>query len=81
MIKGLLETAANQTIFQSLFRLQSYNIGLNIADKFTKISKIGFSVECFTAGISHFSMTTVKICLLGARLDPRFQLKVVWSFS
>ena len=34
--------------------------GLNIVDKFTKISKIGFSLECFTA---EFPSTTLNLPL------------------
>ena len=45
-----------------------YNHGQNVVDKFTKLSKIGFFVERFTAHFSKFSSKTVKICLLGSWL-------------
>ena len=50
-------------------------------DKFTKISKIGYYVECFITGFSCFSNTAVKFCLLGAWLDPHLQLQAFWRFS
>ena len=31
-----------------------YNLGQKVGDKFTKLSKIGFSVECFTADFLQF---------------------------
>ena len=43
----------------------SDNIGQKIEDKFTKLSKIGFSVECLTADFSRFSSRKLKICILG----------------
>ena len=36
-----------------------YNPGQNIVDRITKVSKKGFSVECFTADFSQFSSSTV----------------------
>ena len=42
---------------------------LNIIGKSIKLSNTGFSMKCFTADISHFCSTTVKICLLGGRLS------------
>ena len=40
-----------------------YNIGQNIVDKSTKLSNIGFFIECFTTHFSQFCSITVKICL------------------
>ena len=40
-----------------------YNHGQNIVDKFTKLNKIGVSLECFTANFSPLSSTTVKVRL------------------
>ena len=37
-------------------------------DKFTKLSKIGISLECFRADFSQFSSTTVEIWLLDGRM-------------
>ena len=39
------------------------NPGHNTVDKFTKLSKICFSMECFRADFWQFSNTTVVICL------------------
>ena len=45
----------------SVYYLADFNRFLvNILDKFTKLSKAGFSGECFTAAFSQFSSTTVK---------------------
>ena len=38
----------------------TYNLGENIADKLTNLSKIRFSMECFTADFLRFSSTTFK---------------------
>ena len=32
----------------------NYNLGQKVGDKFTKLSKIGFSMECFTADLLQF---------------------------
>ena len=40
-VRNLSKSARNKNI---------YNLGQKIGDKFTKFSKIGFSMECFTAG-------------------------------
>ena len=45
-----------------------FNLGQNIVDKFTKLSKINFSIEYFTAHFSQFSSAIDRICLLGDRL-------------
>ena len=42
---------------------------LNVIEKSIKLSNTGFSMKCFTADISHFYSTTVKICLLGGQLS------------
>ena len=43
-------------------------LGQKIANKFTKLSKIGVSVECFTADFWQFPSANVKIYLLNVRL-------------
>ena len=43
---------------------QNCNLGKNLLVKSTRLSNIGFPIECFTAGFSQFCSTTVKICLL-----------------
>ena len=49
--------------------MHHYNLGQNIIDKSTKLSNIGFSVECFTADFLQFCSTTVKTFLLGGRVS------------
>ena len=39
---------------EGLFLSYVYNLGQKIGDKFTKSSKIGFSMECFTADFLQF---------------------------
>ena len=41
-----------------------HNLGQNIVDKFMKLSKIGFYIECVTADFSQFTSTPVKVCLV-----------------
>ena len=58
----------------------------NIVDKifgkmFKKLSKIGFSMEYFTAGLWQLFSRTVKISLLGCGLPTRHQLQAFQEFS
>ena len=39
----------------------TYNHGQDITDKLTKLSKIGFSMECFTADLLQLFSATVKL--------------------
>ena len=55
-----ITTGVGQVRNKSVF---SDNFGHNIVGKFTKLSKIGFSRESFTAYFSQFSDTIVKIFL------------------
>ena len=55
-----IRTGVGRVRNESVF---SDNFGRNIVGKFTKLSKIGFSRESFTAYFSQFSGTTVKIFL------------------
>ena len=65
-------------------RIFFYSLGQNLVDKFTKVSKIDISRECFTADFLQFSNATVEMCLLIGRLgtglsrDPagNYMLKV-----
>ena len=54
-------------------RILGYNFGQKIVDKFTKLSKTGFSMECFNADILQYSGTTVQIFLLGGGLGTCHQ--------
>ena len=38
----------------------NYNLGQKVGDKFTKLRKIGFSMECFTADFLHFLTETFQ---------------------
>ena len=51
-----------------------YNIGQKVVDKFTKSSKIGFSMECFTAGFLQFFTKNIKIWLLNGWLGTHHQM-------
>ena len=48
--------------------------------KFTKLSKIRFSVECFTAGFLQFSGSNVKTCPFGGRLGTRNKIEAFQGF-
>ena len=63
------------------FRQHYINHGQNIVNKFTKLSKIAFSVRCFTADLSQFSNTTVKISLLDDCLATDHQFQAFQRFS
>ena len=52
---------------------RSYNLRQKIVDKFTKLSDIGFPLECFSTGFLRFSSTKVKICILGGQLGNHLQ--------
>ena len=41
--------------FGKLLTAKSYNLGQKVGDKFTKLSKIGFSMECFTADFQNLA--------------------------
>ena len=47
---------------------RSYNLRQKIVGKFTKLSDIGFPLECFSTGFLRFSSTNVKICILVGQL-------------
>ena len=40
--------------FKGHFLDHAYNLGQKVADEFTKLSKIGFFMECFAAGFLQF---------------------------
>ena len=52
--------------------VSSENHGQKILDKVTKLSKIGFSMKCFTASFSQFCSTNFKICLMDGPLGTRY---------
>ena len=58
----------------------SYNHGQDITDKLTKLSKIDFSMECFTADLMQFFSATVKLCLLDSELSNCYQFKSCQRF-
>ena len=51
-------------------------MGKGIVDRFPKLSKISFSVKCFTSAFSRFSSTDVKMFLLGGRLGARHWISI-----
>ena len=57
-----------------------YNIGQKVVDKFTKLSKKGFSMECFTADFCNFLPITIKIWLLGGWLGTHHQIQAIQGF-
>ena len=48
--------------------------------QFTKLSQIGFSVECFTADFLQFFTKKRQIWLLGGRLGTRHQIQAFPAF-
>ena len=63
-----------------IFCTQTYNLAQKIVDKFTKLSKICFSMECFSDTFSVFRLD-VKICLLGERLGTHREIQAFEGFS
>ena len=59
----------------------TYNLGQKIVDKFTKLSKISFLIEWYTADFSRIFSTNVKICLLDGRLGTCHQIQAFQGFS
>ena len=49
------------------------NFFQNVEDKFMKLSKIGFSMKCFTADFPQYFSTEVNICLLADQLATHFR--------
>ena len=62
---GISWSISNMHIFKVII------MGKGIVDRFPKLSKIGFSMKCFTAAFSRFSGTNVNMFLLGGRLGAR----------
>ena len=60
--------------------LGNYNLRQNIVDKFTKISKLGFSMECLAADFLHFYGTALSICLFGVQLGTPLRLPAFQDF-
>ena len=58
-----------------------YNLRQKVGDKFTKLSKIGFSMDCFTADFWGFFNENVRIWLSGGRLSTRHQIQAFQGFS
>ena len=57
-----------------------YNLGQNIVDKLTKLSELGFSMECFTVNLVQFSSKTIEIFLQGGRLGTCHQFQTFQEF-
>ena len=71
---GFIEVAQNQREFFCTFMEK------NIVDRFTKLSKIGVYLECFTAEFLLFSSTIVEIWLLSGRLGTCHQFQAFQRF-
>ena len=69
---------------------QGIHLGQKIVDKFMKLSKISFSMECYTADfcnfpeqmlkICHFPEQMLKICLLGGAWILAFKFNILGFF-
>ena len=71
-----LDRVRNENLFPQT------TLSAKIVEKFTKVSKIGFSVECFTAGFfAYFYQKTSKFVSLGGRLVTRHQIQTFQGFS
>ena len=46
-----------------------YSLGQKVLCKFTKLSKIGFSMECFTAGFLQFFISKHQNLVLGLQAE------------
>ena len=57
--------------------VQEHNPGQRVVNKFTKLRKIGFSMECFTADFLRVFNENMKIWLLGVRLGTCHQIQVL----
>ena len=57
-----------------------YNLGQNIVNKYTKLTKLGFTTECFSHDFLQFPGTIVKIWLLGYRLVTCDKLQAFQGF-
>ena len=62
------------------FGFADYNLGQEVVDKLTKLSKKGFSMESFTADLLKFLCESVNIWFLGGRLGTRHQIQVLRGF-
>ena len=64
MLSIKITTYFNYSVFLITLNLLAhfdlYNHGQNVIDKFTKLSKTGFSMESFRADFSQFCGTTVS---------------------
>ena len=56
------------------------SLGQNIVDKLMKLSKVDFSIECFTVDFLQFSRPTVKIYFLGWSGCSPSVLSISWIY-
>ena len=59
---------------------QGIHLGQKIVDKFMKLSKISFSMECYTADFCNFPEQMLKICLLGGAWILAFKFNILVFF-
>ena len=62
------------------FGFTDYNLGQEVVNKLTKLSKIGFSMESFKADFLKFFSESVNTWLMGDRLGTRHQIQVLQGF-
>ena len=69
---------------RSFDKTEAYYHGQNIVDKFSYLSKIGVTLECFKGDFSQFSSTVVEIWLLGGRwrfsINSKVFVGIYWKF-
>ena len=70
-----LDQVRNETLFFEWIREKK------VVNKFTKLSKIGFCMECFTAGFLCVFHKDVNIWLLGILLGTHHQIQVFQQLS
>ena len=77
--KFLQESSENS--LKNILKQSCHNLEQKVGDKFTKVSKTDFSMECFTADFMQcFISKYVKIWLSGGRLGTRHQAQTVQGF-
>ena len=64
-----------------MMRPHALSLGKKVVDKFTKLCKIGFSMECFQADFLEFFTKNVKFWLLGGQPYTHHQTQVFQEFS
>ena len=80
IVKKRKETVSFRFLTRNCSMEKTYNYGQKVVDKFTKLSKIGFSMECFAAGFLCLASGNFKNLLWGSHLDTHFQIQAFQGF-